>query len=302
MSIQSSLKYFWFWICSHLGCEQAVVPICKEYSCSLIIYCVGAKPPQLLVVHNDLLAYGTFHCFSIISLFSFVCWSLTSTRLSLSPRSESSCSTGALGFSAWKNPEKTTKQPWAPALPQTTSTPTLPCTTPAPPASPWAPSWARAPPSPPPPPPPTGTWTCTSDTTPWVRTTRRSRPTPSQAWWSAGAEVEDTPMAPPNTTSTRNRCGLCCWTRFRKFPGSWRKCSTSPDASGIRTRGRPSAASGSLRRRWWIGCAWWPSRSSPSSAPSPSWCRLPISSRPCPRTSHKADDLALWEEKEKYIS
>lgn len=96
-------------------------------------------------------------------------------------------------------------------------------------------------------------------------------------------------MAPPNTTSTWNRRGLYSWSSFRRFPGSWRKCNTLPGASGIRTRERRSPASGSLRRRWWTGYAWWPSRSSPSSAPSRSSCQLPISLRLCPKTSHKAD-------------
>lgn len=96
-------------------------------------------------------------------------------------------------------------------------------------------------------------------------------------------------MGPPSMTSTRNRHGLCCWNNFQKFPESWKKCSTLPGASGIRTKERRSAASGSLRRLWWIGYAWWPSRSSPSSAPSLSSCRLPTLLRPCPKTSHKAD-------------
>lgn len=46
--------------------------------------------------------------------------------------------------------------------------------------------------------------------------------------------------------------------------------ATSPTASAAGTRARPCAASGSSRPVWWTACASWPSRSSPSSAPSAS--------------------------------
>lgn len=214
-------------------------------------------------------------------------------RISLS-RSESSYSTGAPGFSAWRNLERKTKQLWAPVPLQATSTPpTLLLTTPAPTASRWAPYRGRRPRSPPR---PTGAWTCTSATTRWARTTLLSHLAPIQVWWcAAAAVVEATPTAPPNMKFSQNTRGLCCWSRFRRFLGSWRRCSTSPGASGIRTRERRSAASGSLQRRWWIGYAWWPSRSSPSSAPSPSSCQPPTSSRLFPKTSHKADIFPLWK-------
>lgn len=208
-------------------------------------------------------------------------------------RSESSCSTGALGSSAWRNPERKTKHPWAPVASQTTSTPTLLLTTPALAAFRWPPSQGRRPPSQPR---PTGTWTCTLVTTQWAQTTLHFHRALTQVWWCAA--VASIPMGPPSMTSTRNRRGLCCWNNFQKFPESWKKCNTLPGASGIRTKGRRSAASGSLRRLWWIGYAWWPSHSSPSSAPSPSSCQLPTSLRPCPKTSHKAGH-SLSERREK---
>ncbi|KAG7222941.1 hypothetical protein INR49_015968 [Caranx melampygus] len=124
-------------------------------------------------------------------------------------------------------------------------------------------------------------------------------PSTDSVWWCVVVEEEEVVViltVHPHTTSTiQNRPGLCFLSTSQKFPTSWRKCSTLRGASESRMRERQSAASGSLRRRWWIGYAWWPFRSSPSSAPSLFSCQLPISLRLCPKTSHKADILQRRE-------
>uniref|UniRef100_A0A2K5U752 CHRNA7 (exons 5-10) and FAM7A (exons A-E) fusion n=1 Tax=Macaca fascicularis TaxID=9541 RepID=A0A2K5U752_MACFA len=89
------------------------------------------------------------------------------------------------------------------------------------------------------------------------------RPTPDSGWCAAAWP------APPRTTSTS--CTVGSPPRgTRTWPRSWRRSATSPTAFAARTKARRSAASGSSPPAWWTACASWPSRSSPSSAPSAS--------------------------------
>lgn len=213
-------------------------------------------------------------------------------------RSESSFSTGVLGSSAWRSLEKKAKWPWARLTLRPTNTPSRPRTTPVQAAFRWAPFQG----SPRSPPRQTATWTFSSATTPWAQTTLPSHQALIQDWWCvAVAAVGEgtTRTAPPSLTSTRTKRGLCCWNRFQKFLTSWRKFSTSQGASGTKMRARKSAASGNLRPLSWIGYVWWRSRCSPSSAPSPYSCQLPISLRRYPRTSHKATSLLHWNANKK---
>lgn len=141
-------------------------------------------------------------------------WALLTVWNLLHSRFESFYLTGALGSFAWRNLERINKLP---AVPLATYTLSLLPTTTAPAPFRWPPYRDRRQPQQPP---PTGTWTCTSATTRWPQITLHSHRAPTRVWCCAAL------AAPPSMTSTRNRHGCCCWSSFRKFPRSWRKCST----------------------------------------------------------------------------